>query len=427
MYDGIAPHKPLRETTTQLVGASGETLKTFGKVVLIITIADKSIDHPFYVVEGLKTGVILGNDIMKEMGLIIDLDLEIVKTPIGNWLPIDIYKPQNEEVLQVKVAQEIVIPANTSCLVKAEIPSLENNNKLLLEVYTPLKVFSSSKVYIPSGIVTRKYPIVEVVNINPYGVRIFKGQTIGFITQELEQSINIIDLRKVQNPNEPILPKTEQMELNRKQLEELINGLDLETDSALLPEEIDDLRAFLKKNYHVFASNPAKPGITSYVRHTIDTGEEKPIRKRARRLTHSEQEMEKKHIKQMMENGIIRKSKSPWASPIVMVTKPDGSIRFCVDYRALNKITKPDRYPLPRIDETIDKLRNMKYLSTLDLASGFWQIPMDERDREKTAFISTMGLYEFNVMPFGLCNSPATFQRMMDEVCEGLEWRVLNC
>ena len=96
----------------------------------------------------------------------------------------------------------------------------------------------------------------------------------------------------------------------------------------------------------------------------------------------------KKHIKQMMENGIIRKSKSPWASPIVMVTKPDGSIRFCVDYQALNKITKPDRYPLPRIDETIDKLRNMKYLSTLDLASGFWQIPMDERDREKTAFIS---------------------------------------
>ena len=293
MYDNLASHKPLQETKTQLVGASGEILKTFGKVVLIVTIADKTIEHPFYVVGGLKTEVILGNDIMKDMGLTIDLDLEIVKTPIGNWLPIDIYKPQDEEVLQIKVAQEIVIPANTSCLVKTEVPSLEDNNKLPLEVYTPLKLFLSSKVYIPSGIVTKKYPIVEVVNINPYGVRIFKGQTIGFITRKLEQSINIIDLRKVQTLDEPILSKDEQMELNKKQLEELINGFDLETDSALLSEEIDILRAFLKKNYHVFASNPAKPGITSCVKHTIDTGEEKPIRKRARRLTHSEQEIAK--------------------------------------------------------------------------------------------------------------------------------------
>ena len=141
MYDTFAAHKPLQETNTQLVGASGEALKTFGKVVLIVTIADNTINHPFFVVEGLKTGVILGNDIMKEMGLTIDLDLEIVKTPFGNWLPIDIHKPRDEEVLQVKAIREIVIPANTSCLVKTEVPSLENNNKLPLEIYTPLRLF----------------------------------------------------------------------------------------------------------------------------------------------------------------------------------------------------------------------------------------------------------------------------------------------
>ena len=424
LFDRLDTQKPLSTTNVKLVGASGETLKTHGKTVLIVSIADRTIDFPFYVVDGLKTDVILGNDIMKEMGLTIDLGLEIVKTPLGNWVPIDIYKPEKDKILPVKVVQETVIPANTACLVKTEIPCLDNNNKTSCEVYTTLKLFLASKVYIPGGIIDRKNPIIEVVNINPYSVQIFKGQTIGFTTIREDQPINIVDLRKVQDRDTSRLSPKEQQELDQKQLRELIDGLELETDSALLPEEIEVLRTFLKKNSHVFASNPAKPGITSCVKHTIDTGNEKPIRKRARRLTHSEQEMEKKHITQMMENGIIRKSRSPWASPIVMVTKPDGSIQFCVDYRALNKITKPDRYPLPRIDETIDKLRNMKYLSTLDLASGFWQIPMDEKDREKTAFISTIGLYEFNVMPFGLCNSPATFQRMMDEVCEGLEWRV---
>ena len=184
------------------------------------------------------------------------------------------------------------------------------------------------------------------------------------------------------------------------------------------------MKEFLRRNYHVFTANPSKPSINSHVKHTIDTGEARPIKRRPKRLTHEEQEIEKVHIKQMLENGIIRKSKSPWAAPVVMVPKPDGTIRFCVNYTALNSVTKPDRYPLPRIDETIDKLKGMKYLSTLDLASGFWQVAMDEKDREKTAFISTVGLYEFNVMPFGLCNSPATFQRMMDEVCEGLNWRV---
>jgi hypothetical protein len=107
------------------------------------------------------------------------------------------------------------------------------------------------------------------------------------------------------------------------------------------------------------------------------------------------------------------------------VKKKDGGIRFCVDYRKLNSVTEKDVYPLPRIDDTLDKLGKCKYFTTLDLASGYWQIELEEKDKPKTAFITPEGLFEFNVMPFGLTNAPATFQRTMNTILSGLTW--LNC
>ena len=117
-----------------------------------------------------------------------------------------------------------------------------------------------------------------------------------------------------------------------------------------------------------------------------------------------------------MDQGVIRESSSPYASPVVLVRKSDGKLRLCVDYRALNAKTHKDAYPLPRIDEALDTLSGAKYFCSLDLAHGFYQIPVEERDIEKTAFrVGTGGLYEFTRMPFGLCNAPATFMRLMDK------------
>jgi hypothetical protein len=124
----------------------------------------------------------------------------------------------------------------------------------------------------------------------------------------------------------------------------------------------------------------------------------------------------------MLDADIIQKSNSPWASPIVVVSKKNGKKRFCVDYRKLNTLTKKDAYPLPRIDEMMDNLGDAKWFSSMDLTSGYWQIGMDPSSMEKTAFISREGLYEFKVMPFGLCNAPATFQRAMDSILDEYNW-----
>lgn len=126
----------------------------------------------------------------------------------------------------------------------------------------------------------------------------------------------------------------------------------------------------------------------------------------------------------MIAKGIIEPSSSPWAAGVVLVEKKDGTKRFCVDYRSLNSKTVKDAYPLPRIDDSLDRLGRGSWFCTLDLHSGYWQVEMNEADKPKTAFVTRNGLFQFTVMPFGLCNSPTTFERLMEVVLAGLNFNI---
>ena len=189
------------------------------------------------------------------------------------------------------------------------------------------------------------------------------------------------------------------------------------SNSNLNPEEREQLCDLLKTYSDVFSTGPHDLGRTTATRHSIITeANARPIRQRQyRQPYHMRAEMDKQ-IGEMLIDGLIKPSTSPWSSPVLMVPKKDGSSRFCVDFRALNEVTVKDPFPLPRIDETLESLGGAKYFTTLDLAAGYWQVELEQKDRQKTAFTTPRGHFEFDVMPFGLCNVPATFRRLMDSV-----------
>jgi len=129
----------------------------------------------------------------------------------------------------------------------------------------------------------------------------------------------------------------------------------------------------------------------------------------------------------MLQSGVIQPSTSEWASPVCLVRKPDGSFRFCIDYRRVNAVSRRDAFPVPEVQDALDSLRGSQYFATLDLLSGYWQLGMTDRARERSAFCTRRGLFEFVRMPFGLSGAPATFCRVMSHVMSDYLWKICLC
>lgn len=185
------------------------------------------------------------------------------------------------------------------------------------------------------------------------------------------------------------------------------------TDHVLPPDQSVKLQKLIDE---AFVRNSREIGCTELVKHVIKTSSA-PIKQRYYPISPALLKIVNVEVDKMLQEGIIEPSSSPWSSPIVMVRKKDGSYRFCVDYRKVNSVTVRDAYPLPFISTILDKLRDAKYLTSLDIKSAYWQIPVEEASKEITAFtVPGRGLYHFNRLPFGLHNAPATWQRLIDRV-----------
>lgn len=169
--------------------------------------------------------------------------------------------------------------------------------------------------------------------------------------------------------------------------------------SSLSAEEQEQVRSVLHQYTSVFSAHDGDLGYTNLISHDIPLVDDVPVRQRYRRIPPSEYKVAKEHINQLLSTQIIRESSSPYASPIVLVRKKDGSLRMCVDYRQLNSKTQKDAFPLPRIEESLDALFGACWFTTLDLASGYNHVPVTEADRQKTTFCTPFGLFEWNRMP----------------------------
>lgn len=192
---------------------------------------------------------------------------------------------------------------------------------------------------------------------------------------------------------------------------------DVHISMSISESETIEVKGLLEQYRDVFTDFP---GCTDLVKFSIHVTTDEPVRSKAYPSPLVTQETVRREIEVMLEMGVIEKSESPYASPIVLVRKPDGSVRFCVDFRKLNRITVFDPEPIPNPENLMTRLAKAKYFTKIDLTKGYWQIPVLESDRPKTAFITSHGLFQFKVLPFGLVNAPAVFSRMMRKLLKGL-------
>ena len=193
---------------------------------------------------------------------------------------------------------------------------------------------------------------------------------------------------------------------------------DVKLNSELDKNQMEDLKSILGQFEDVLTDIP---GRTLVLEHDVKLVTDIPVKKKAYNLPYALRDKVRKEIQDMIAAGIAEKSSSPYASPIVVVPKRDGSIRLCVDYRQLNQITIFDPQPMPKLDDIINKLVKARFMSKIDLTKGFWQIPLSESSREKSAFVTPFGHYQFLVMPFGMINSSASFVRLMKMVLSNCE------
>ena len=194
---------------------------------------------------------------------------------------------------------------------------------------------------------------------------------------------------------------------------------DLGTKLSHLPSvQRKELAEVITQYREVFPDVPSK---TNLIEHDVDVGDSAPIKQHPYRVSPMKKELLDKEVQYMLKNDIIEESQSNWSSPCILVPKHDGGFRFCTDFRKVNDKTKSDSFPIPRIADCIDQIGNAKFVSTFDMLKGYWQVPLTQRAREVSAFVTPSGLYQYKVMPFGMKNAPATFQRMVNKLVRNID------
>ena len=413
----------------QLQAADEGLLTVHGIIQVSVNIEEDQFTWNAYVVDVYDDGL-LGFDFLHHFDCVLEARHGL---RINDRLyPIELTNDNGNRAVYVKYA--VTIPPKSEFIVPGVIDELDRVQMTLAIVEPIPKASDRHNIHVATCLVdvTRDdidIPI-RVANLTDVEIRLHEGSriaTLGTIDELYElhddkdttQGCANIGICNVKSStalrNEPPMSGWS---------DDLLSLYDRSCEHVALHDK-DKLFNLFEKYKSIFASSPTDLGRTSIVQHSIDTGDAVPIKQRPRRPPRAFMEEEDKIIETQLKAGIIQESTSAWSSPLVYVKKRDGTTRPCVDYRKLNEVTRKDAYPLPRIEDCLDCLGGTKIFSTLDLQSGYWQVELKEEDRPKTAFSTRSGHYEYVTMPFGLCNAPSTFERAMELVMKGLQWRTL--
>ena len=389
----------------------GMLMKSFITGPVDIVVGSTTFRWKVYIAP-IDDDMLLGLDFLKHHNVVVDLikDQLIIQDKVvqltygkANMVP---------KIAKVTVPKRTVIPPNSAVLVKCNISEPMNTyvaEPIIDNVLIPRAVYSDSKT-----------PTMCFLNIANENKILSKGQTVAEASEVDILKPDLPTVREVsvdQNHKDPNTDKSK--------IPDHLVALFENSKSELTVEQCEKLKSVLINYSDVFATSDFDLGQFTSIEHTIDTGQAKPIKQRMRRTPMCFINEEEKYLKQMLDAGIIEPSTSEWASPPVLIRKRDGKVRWCVDYRKLNSVTKKDVYPLPLLEECLDALAQNVWFSKLDANSAYYQVIVNEADRDKTAFITKYGLFQFVRMSFGLCNAPSTYMRVMNLVLRGLSWDIV--
>ena len=362
------------------------------------------------VTDDITIEAILGLDFLEANSCVIDCGQKVLTFPSQKLSIPFLSKTTTEQgvaTVGLVLKEKTVVPAGSEMEVMVKIAGPVTNGTW----FVGHKSATCNGVMVANAVVSPSSNVVPVRILNPRDEMVVLKKGTQIASMELLEQDPVINISTVMKNAEVSL-----------ECQNILWDLVSKVGSHISESEREQLYSLLVEFADVFSFSSKDLGRTKELKHHIFTSDAQPVHLSPRRIPQARREELRGLLRDMLESDVIQQSDSPWSSPIVLAKKHDGTTRFCVDYRKVNEVTRKDAYPLPRVDDTLDTLVGSKFFTTLDLASGYWQVEVAPEDQPKTAFTTPEGLYLFKVMPFGLCNAPATFQRLMDRVLSGLKW-----
>ena len=399
----------LKPTKVALNTADGKSLEIKGVLNVEVSLGCRVFEIDFVIANLSGISGLLGSNFFEQHKVEISYSKRTLK--ISDF-SIKLSKNSSDRCARIKMVKTKTVPPNSELFVEAYVEGECPGGQCLVE---PTKLIDAKGLMMARSLIDpgKGNVFVPVLNLLEKSVTIVGDSVIGNVHPVVE--VNTVNsIKVVENSKSDSFPP---------HLEIMVENLKPELND----KQIDELKQVICEYQDVFVGPDGQLGRTHLTEHPIDTGDAKPIKLPPRRVPLGLREEVDEEINKLLDLNVIEPSDSPWSSPATLVRKKDQSLRFCVDFRKVNDVTRKDAYPIPRIDETLESLAYSRFYCTLDCASGYWQVPVVESDKPKTSFSTHRGAFYFNTMPMGMSNSGATFERLMDKVLKNLLWKQCLC